>query len=355
MNIFFLSWDGLHEEEMCTAFEEAGYTIIKIIYGGMEVMPGEVRQLLEENLSKTSCGFVFSFQYFPAASNACAELNIKYVSWVYDNANMEVYSRTVLNSCNYIFVFDFLMYEEFRKSGINTVYYLPLAVNTKQIPEKDADYDISVGGLLCLNKKHIYDEFDKLDSFTKGYLDGLIQAQKSVFGYDFLEEILTPQIVEKLENVYPMESMDTLLTPKSYYANQVLYPKITVLEQQETLKLLGGKYKITNDVSGEKVGQFKVNLNITARITKSGIPWRALEIMGNGGLLLSSYQQELLEYFEPDKDFVCYYGKDDLLEKIDYYLKHDDEREQIARNGFSKVKEEHTFQHRIKCIQDILF
>lgn len=81
---------------------------------------------------------------------------------------------------------------------------------------------------------------------------------------------------------------------------------------------------------------------------KSGIPLRAFDIMGAGGFLISNYQPELLDYFVPGKDFVCYESKRDLLEKVEYYLSHDEERKAIARNGHEKVAARHTYRHRIR-------
>ena len=50
----------------------------------------------------------------------------------------------------------------------------------------------------------------------------------------------------------------------------------------------------------------KINLNPSLRIIQTGIPLRAFDIMGAGGFLLSNYQEELLEYFENEKDMVVY-------------------------------------------------
>ena len=82
----------------------------------------------------------------------------------------------------------------------------------------------------------------------------------------------------------------------------------------------------------------KINLNITLRSITSGIPLRALDIMGAGGFLMSNYQAELSEYFIDGKDMVLFDSPEDMQWKIRYYLKHDDERQQIAKNGFEKVK-----------------
>lgn len=41
--------------------------------------------------------------------------------------------------------------------------------------------------------------------------------------------------------------------------------------------------------------------------------------------------------------------------KCDYYLKHDNERRQIAANGYGKVKEFHTYEVRLKEIFEVVF
>lgn len=94
--------------------------------------------------------------------------------------------------------------------------------------------------------------------------------------------------------------------------------------------------------------QSKINLNITMRSIKSGIPLRAFDIMGAGGFLLSNYQADFMDLFLPGEDFVYYESKEDLLLKVDHYLAHEDERMAIARNGHDKVAARHTYRHRIR-------
>lgn len=385
LNIFYIEWKSFCNEDMFRAFEEAGHTITRIPYDSIDKSREEAQELLEEGLKRAACDFVFSFNYFPEISNSCKELNLKYVSWVYDSPHIQVYSYTVLNPCNYIFLFDYVMYEEFKKSGISTVYYLPLAVNGSRLAAMDSDTgkgakyaaDISFVGSLYSEKKHrIYDKFQDMDQYAKGYLDGLIQAQKNVYGYNFLQEMLTPDIVKEMQKVYPTNpNATTVLTPEAMYADYVLCRQVTALERQEILRLLGEKHRVvlyTYDTAVKIPGvsnrglvdyydgmpyvfrNSKINLNITLRSIKSGIPLRAMDIMGNGGFLLTNYQEELLEYFEPDRDFVYYTNYEELLEKVDYYLAHDDEREEIARSGCAKVRGEHTFKQRLEYILDIL-
>lgn len=39
-----------------------------------------------------------------------------------------------------------------------------------------------------------------------------------------------------------------------------------------------------------------------------------------------------------------------MLNKIDYYLTHDDERQQIALNGYRKVKKFHSYEAKLQKI-----
>ena len=91
-----------------------------------------------------------------------------------------------------------------------------------------------------------------------------------------------------------------------------------------------------------------INLNITLKCLQTGIPLRALDIMGCGGFLLSNYQEEFLDYFVPNEDFVYYEDFKDAYAKADFYLKNDDLRKQIAQNGYEKIKKYFSYEDRFQ-------
>ena len=76
---------------------------------------------------------------------------------------------------------------------------------------------------------------------------------------------------------------------------------------------------------------------------------------GAGGFLLSNYQADFYDFFVPGEDIVLYDSIDDLISKCKYYLTHDSEREQIAKNGYEKVANAHTYNIRFKEIFNIVF
>ncbi len=81
----------------------------------------------------------------------------------------------------------------------------------------------------------------------------------------------------------------------------------------------------------------KIVLNTHSNITGDGKGnMRVYEALGSGSFMLSDYGK-YPKYLEDGKDFVTYKNKKDMLEKIEYYLQNDNEREEIALNGYKKI------------------
>ena len=82
---------------------------------------------------------------------------------------------------------------------------------------------------------------------------------------------------------------------------------------------------------------------------------RAFDIMGNKGFLISNYQEDYEEYFKAGEDYIYYTDYEDLGRKAEYFLGHEKEREEIALNGYRKVKEYHTYEKRVETMMEIVF
>lgn len=74
---------------------------------------------------------------------------------------------------------------------------------------------------------------------------------------------------------------------------------------------------------------------------------RDFEVPMSGGFYMVEYLEELEEFFDIGKEIVCYRGPDDLVDKIRYYLSHDDEREAIRRAGHERCLRDHSWQKRL--------
>jgi spore maturation protein CgeB len=90
-----------------------------------------------------------------------------------------------------------------------------------------------------------------------------------------------------------------------------------------------------------------INLNISLRTIRTGIPLRVVDVLGCGGFLISNFQEEIMEYLQPGQELEIYENLEDLYAKTEFYLEHDDIRSQIAYNGFEKVKRDFTFKDRL--------
>lgn len=75
---------------------------------------------------------------------------------------------------------------------------------------------------------------------------------------------------------------------------------------------------------------------------------RVYEVMASGALLLTDYRPELEEMFEVGKDLVVFDGVEDFLEKVKYFLNHEEERQGIAKRGQNKVSKSHSYIDRAK-------
>ena len=98
--------------------------------------------------------------------------------------------------------------------------------------------------------------------------------------------------------------------------------------------------------------QRKINLNLSnaAWGDVAQIKGRDFEVPGCGGFLLTAYSDELERYYLPGVEVETYRSLPEMIEKIRYYLAHDDERERIANLGYQRTLRDHTYQHRFATI-----
>jgi spore maturation protein CgeB len=75
---------------------------------------------------------------------------------------------------------------------------------------------------------------------------------------------------------------------------------------------------------------------------------RDFEVPMSGGFYIVEYMEELEEFFNIGKEIVCYTDKEDLAEKIKYYLKHDDDRERIRKAGHERCLRDHSWHKRFQ-------
>lgn len=330
---------------------------------------------------------IFSFDYIPVISRGIKEINeenntdVIYISWIYDCPHTTLFSPYATYEKNYIFSFDKNQCNKLLSLGYTNVYYMPLAVNTDRLnqqlalPDKIGQGDIKVSFIGSLYENNFYDKIKYLPEYIRGYIEGIMASQKQLYGCSIVELLLDPSIVVEVGKYVSAPLGEGYKAGLRELLADMINAKITSEERISMLGKVSEIYGLTLCTGSDKnlvpkaehMGYVSyeedmprvfrdsaINLNITLRSIESGIPLRALDIMGAGGFLLSNYQPELAEYFEDGKELVLFTSEQDLLEKIGYYLEHDELRREIAYNGWKKVQEQFSYEYVVAQILKIV-
>lgn len=385
MEILIYRYNSICEPDIIQAFESFGITVHqeKMEMTDKQVSPSRCSARITEWLLSHELSFVFSVNFYPAISYTCNHFKVPYVCWSVDSPVAELFSNALKNEWNRIFLFDRAQYAFFHPYNPEHIFYLPLATNVRRwekviMDMTEEDYrkyggDISFVGSLYSEKSR-YDRLladNLLSSYTQGYVNGLIQAQQKVFGYNFIYDTLSEEVIREIAAADPAfyRGQDVFLDTDRYLvAHQYIGMKLANAERISVLSALSERFHVSlytrSDASSlprvhvkggagtltemPKIFQAsKINLNITMRPIETGLSLRIWDVLGCGGFLLTNYQAEIPEYFEIGKDLEVYENMEDLMQKADYYLHHEAERLEIALNGYEKTARYHTYEMRL--------
>lgn len=389
MNILFYRYGSICEPDIIASFKHLGFKITedtREVYN-KQLLPSDCIKGLNELLKQDTYSFVFSINFFPSVSDVCNIWGIPYLCLIVDSPVLELFSTSLANPCNKIFLFDRQLYNDFHHINPDGIFHIPLATNVRDnyataTMASAADRarfssDISFIGSLY-SEKCLYNQIT-LPEKMRGYVDGLIEAQLLVYGYNFIEECVTPELIEAFCKVRPelINFPDSMkVDTKAVIAQHIISVKVAEQERLRYLKALSEHFNVdlytgsdtysmplihnrgfakTNTEMPIIFHQSKINLNLTAKSIRSGLSLRIFDVLGCEGFLITNYQAELPEHFNIGEDLEAYTSLDDLMGKCEYYLSHDKDRQEIAHNGFEKVKKYHTYDIRLTQMLEIAF
>jgi O-antigen biosynthesis protein len=95
----------------------------------------------------------------------------------------------------------------------------------------------------------------------------------------------------------------------------------------------------------------RIGLNLSIR---QDLNMRFFEVLSTGTAMMSNIDQVGWDDigFEEGKHFIGYTDVNDAIDKAKYFLRHSDEREDIAKEGHRLVRSNHTYSHRMQRILD---
>lgn len=375
--ILMYRWRAYNYLDIKKFFEFQGYEVVEI-YQHLEsydVEP-EFAEKLRSIMGDTSFEFVFTVNFFAVIADVCHDLSVPYVSWSCDNPLISMYHNSVFHDTNLIFLFDYVSFHEFKSMGVKNINYLPLCVDADRIEHiihSSNDlliYKNEISFVGSLYERNTYDRIEEeLSDYLRGYLECYIELQSNMPGESLVDAALTVDILAELMEKFNLEKSEGSFSDLALvFSTTALGFKVARNQRIDALNMLSAigdvgvysnsdtsvlpraKYKGGLDYWTEmpKVfNQSKINLNFTIPNIKSGIPLRVWDVMGSGGFLLTNRQTEMKLFFEEGKNIVTFGSYKEMMDKASYYLNHESEREEIAKNSLELIKKFHTYEIRM--------
>ncbi len=385
MRILFCEWGFSNEEVIVNTLRDMGHFVR--VFQLSELPADNVDagvNLLARFAGEYHAEIMFSVDYFTEITMAAKKAGILYYSWLFHIPQWNLYSYQAQLPMNRIFVFDKMLLKDLRQHNINTAQYLSLPAD-KQILENALrgaatkrykfQGDVSYVGAVFSHKNGAA----RISTTAKDdprfpQLVELIKEKRFVYGSETLYRGVDQDMMDFLAQETESEKQNFFFAKKEDIIMQsVLARKITVEERKMACRMLARKFdfKLYSESNMERYpevknygvvdpfkeaplvfNQSKVNVYVTPRCIRSGIPGRVLEIIACQGFLITNYQEDLAAEFEEDREIVMYRSLDELMEKTEYYLHHDSERTEIIRAGYEKVMREYNYATKLRRMLD---
>ncbi len=100
----------------------------------------------------------------------------------------------------------------------------------------------------------------------------------------------------------------------------------------------------------------RIALCFLSKLNRDTYTRRNFEIPATGTFMLSEYTEDLTSLFEEGREAAFFRSKEELLDRVSHYLRHDNEREAVARGGYERLlRDGHDVTSRmrqaIRCIR----
>lgn len=383
MRLILYSWNANNEQILADNLIKQGYEVVRFRKACRHYTRDmELAMEMIPYIHEQGAAAVVSFNYFPIISMICNTCQIPYYAWVYDCPHFTLYAKQISLPCNHIGIFDRAMVRQLEGYGVTTVYHAPLAADAGYFGEvlsraSEAEReryrcDVSFVGSLYTDEHNYYD----MMFGGENDMDAVIRKQCFHYREDYLRQAVAKGRIDlaalqtEMERLGLMLGEDYFAKPEDILMAAVLEKKVTVEERRILLAKIAtqarGQYDFRLYTGSDKkalpeldacnhgrvdyhtqmplvFAGSKINLNITLRSIHSGIPLRVLDIMACGGFVLTNWQPEIAECFAEGVEIVTFGSLEECLDKVRYYLEHEEERRRIVAAGQEKVREKFSY------------
>lgn len=387
MNILYIHTGEERDKEIFEALCGLGATMIEEKAPDSADSNEDYASRLLKVMEEGQVEVCFSLDYFPIVSIACEAMKRIYIAYTQHPYTPSLYSITLKNNCNLVFVPDYSVYEKFKAEGCENVFFMPLSVATESIAERVTEADSKDGPDLTITetikprskiKINLVSSESPLKDASKGYLEGCIACRHQIRGLPSMYHYLPSYIKEEIMKVAPpvMDAMSTE-TAESYFDNRSFNELVTTADRDIHFAALikNEHFKKVSVYSeeyagdNEKVSVFgslkrgpelasavrasKINLVIPHRNWISGVSGRTWDIMAAGGYVMEPYMADFSGLFETPNEFF-YTDEFSMVSKSVNRLHHGAERVEIINSLLDELRDKHTHIHRISEIFEYL-
>ncbi len=251
------------------------------------------------------------------------------------------------------------VFEELRKY-IKVVQWYPDPLIPDWLPEyvKAADIFITMSeGLLGELRKLNPDSFWLTEAFEPSYFEMKNITEKDIKEFS-TEVTFVGNLGSKPRYLARRDSLKAVV--KNGFKLKWWGPKLT--RKLSTLHLIlgkvgrsyGGKFVWGEDHAKiAKLSKIYLGFDSMPQIRQS-MSERLYIAVGCGAFYMCQHIDGIEDILVPDKEIVTFRSEQEMIDKIKYYLEHEDARLKIAEAGNRRVLKEHTFEVRIRELLNII-
>jgi len=151
------------------------------------------------------------------------------------------------------------------------------------------------------------------------------------------------------------------LKPKKIFIAGALWNQLrSYAELRHAIRLEGVQVdEAVNYYNGAKI---VINLHrqpdqtsIPPGVSAMSVNPRTFEINACATLQLTDIRSDLASLYEPGSSIETYATPEECIEKIEYYLRHEEERLRVALGGYEATRRAHAYEHRITVLLETVF
>jgi spore maturation protein CgeB len=308
-----------------------------------EVIVASPNEDLLKLAEKVKPDLVLVFSGVQLLHSQVAALNgagFKSAIWLTDDPYYTDLTKKIASYYDFVFTQEINCIYFYKLLGCRNVYHLPLAADPNVYYPRSVDskykVDILFVGSAFWNRVRFFDKMADYLSSQNVLISGLWWDR--LVNYQMLKKKIRLNHWINLENPNSPGNQDISI-------NGWMYPK-------EIANYYSGSKIVINMHRSHEDQSFNQN---SQKVKALSINLRTFEISACGAFQLTDIRQDLNKFYKPGYDIATYNTPDELIEKIEYYLVHEEERKSMASRALNRIQNEHTFLNRVSHLLDIVF